>query len=337
MIDGRDVDTDNVLDEGGPYDDEDEGDAPEESEESGEDDAVLVEGEADSDFELDEYDKKTICVVRNLLKKEGESSSVLSSRREKAYRQATKSVYLTICSSLDLPIPTGSEKNKKFLHQAIVASVRRVLYLLIWRLLTDSLKIDADADQHSLLTSFLPDNTDLTHDAVLGKDIMAHVWRDMSQCRLPSWLSPAPPNWGTAARGKLSADNWKMVGTIHLPVTLIWIWRNEKGRKRELLDNFMDLVTAVRLSNMRVASAEQIDAYDHHISRYVSALGDLFGLKSLLPNHHGALHVGDNLRRFGPSQSHGASFYERHISFFHRINNNRKIGESQLNIWYLWN
>jgi len=94
---------------------------------------------------------------------------------------------------------------------------------------------------------------------------MAHVWRDMSQCRLPSWLSPAPPNWGTTTRGKLSADNWKMVGTIHLPVTLIWIWRNKQGRKRELLDNFMDLVTAVRLSNMRVASAEQIDAYDHHI------------------------------------------------------------------------
>ena len=127
MIDRRDVETDNVLDEEESlYSDDGEGNAPAEDEESGEDGAELVERETDSNsgLEEDEYDKKTIRVIRNLLKQEDESSSDLVSRREKVYRQATRSVYLIICSSLSLSIPTGSEKNKKFLHQAIVTSVR---------------------------------------------------------------------------------------------------------------------------------------------------------------------------------------------------------------------
>jgi len=189
-------------------------------------------------------------------------------------------------------------------------------------------KIDSDLEIHDTLASLLVKNPTNSHNAVLGRDVMTRVWQDMKLCRLPSWITPAPPNWGETSRGKLSADNWKVVCTIHLPVTLIWLWRAENGRKRRLLDNFMDLVTAVRLAAMRVTSPSHIQAYDNHIFRYVGALRSLFGLEDLLPNHHTALHVGDNLRRFGPGHSQGASFYERHISFFHRIKNNRKIGTS---------
>jgi hypothetical protein len=56
-----------------------------------------------------------------------------------------------------------------------------------------------------------------------------------------------------------------VICTIHLPITLIWLWKEETGRKKDLLENFMDLVSAVRIANMRVSSLEQVSAYNHHI------------------------------------------------------------------------
>lgn len=161
---------------------------------------------------------------------------------------------------------------------------------------------------------------------------MAEVWSDMKRTQLPSWINSAPHNWGTQERGKLSADQWRVICTIHLPITLIRLWENETGRKRELLVNFMHLVSAVRIANMRVSSRNQIDAYNEHIFLYVDGLKVLYPYQKLRPVAHAALHIGDILDLFGPSHSHSAPFYERYINFFHRINNNAKMGSLFINL-----
>jgi hypothetical protein len=156
---------------------------------------------------------------------------------------------------------------------------------------------------------------------------MASIWRDMKHTQLPSWITPAPPNWGTPKRGKISADNWRVVCTIHLPVTLIWLWKEETGRKKRLLDNFMDLINAIRIANMRVSSLDHVAAYNDYIFRYVKGVQNLFPHEKLRPTHHAALHIGDQLQHFGPLHSHSSPFYERYISFLHQINTNNKTGE----------
>jgi hypothetical protein len=75
-----------------------------------------------------------------------------------------------------------------------------------------------------------PDNsgqgwkTKSTTSAILGKDVMTAVWEDMARTQLPSWVTDVPHNWGTATRGKLSANNWRVICTMHLPITLIRLW-----------------------------------------------------------------------------------------------------------------
>jgi len=59
---------------------------------------------------------------------------------------------------------------------------------------------------------------------VLGKDVMEAVWDDMKHTKLPTWIHPAPPNWGMVEWGKLSADQWRLVSTVHLPITRIRLW-----------------------------------------------------------------------------------------------------------------
>lgn len=155
---------------------------------------------------------------------------------------------------------------------------------------------------------------------------MEQVWKDMESTRLPSWISAAPANWGSAKRGTLSADNWQVICTIHLPITLIWLWRDDGGRKKQLLRNFMDLVTASRLANLRVSTPAQIELYNMYITRYVNGLLELYPGVPLKPTHHTAMHIGDNISRMGPVHATNTRFYERNIKFLHFIPINGKFG-----------
>jgi predicted transcriptional regulator len=175
---------------------------------------------------------------------------------------------------------------------------------------------------------YLPENSSENTRAVLGKDVMDMVWSDMKRTQLPTWVGSVPSNWGTPKRGKLTANHWRVVCTIHLPITLIRLWDGDTGRRQDLLKHFMDLVTAVRIANMRISTASQVEAYNTHMLRYVSGLQTLYPDQSILPSHHGALHIGDMLQLFGPVHSHSAPFFERYINFFHHMNTNLKFGKN---------
>lgn len=163
--------------------------------------------------------------------------------------------------------------------------------------------------------------------AFLGMDVMEAVWHDMAETKLPSWVTPAPRDWGTSRRGKLSADNWRVICCIHLPITLIRLFGLSEGRTRLLVDNFMLLVAAVRVATANTSSSAHIQKYEEFIFAYTQGVLDLYPDYSILPSHHAGLHIGDMLRYFGPKHSHDSPFYERYIHFFHRINTNHKLGK----------
>lgn len=142
---------------------------------------------------------------------------------------------------------------------------------------------------------------------------------------LPAWTSYVPHDWVSLT--DLSASQTRTLCTVHLPITLIRLWHAADGRMREILANFMDLVTAVVIANMRTTSQDQIADYDFHIVRYMQRAHQLYPDVSIKPVHHAALHVGRMLEDFGPVHSHSSPYYERYINFLHRMNTNRKPGE----------
>jgi hypothetical protein len=164
--------------------------------------------------------------------------------------------------------------------------------------------------------------------AILGKDVMEAIWADMKHTELPSWVTGVPHNWGSAARGKLSANNWRVICTVHLPITLIRLWGGDdapEDRKRKL-ENFMDLVCAVQIANLRSISKNDIELYDHYIYRYLTVFKTLYKFAKVKSIHHAALHYGDILRGFGPAHTHGAAFYERYIHSMQSENHNMRLG-----------
>ncbi|KAJ3500882.1 hypothetical protein NLJ89_g9593 [Agrocybe chaxingu] len=246
-------------------------------------------------------------VVRHIVNTDDQVAS-----RSKAYTQGSTTIFSYICELLEIDqreIDTTKRGAKRTMCDLIISA------------------IDDNLEAFEELSSYIKEEVPNSNRAILDREMMHAVWADMTRSQLPTWITPPPPNWGTAKRGKLSADNWRVICTIHLPVTLIRLWGHDTGRRKELLDNFMDLVAAVRVANMRLSSENQIQLYHDHIERYVRNLRRLFPDQHLKPSHHAALHIGDMLHSFGPNHSHSGPHYERYINFFHRINTNEKFGE----------
>ena len=162
--------------------------------------------------------------------------------------------------------------------------------------------------------------------AVLGRDVMEVVWKDMKLTELPSWMSPAPPNWGAASRGKLTADQWMVVCTVHLPVTLIRLWGSLTDRRFNLLSNFMDLTSAIQLATQRSITPQMIKDHEQLITRYLSEMKTLFKGNKVQPIHHVALHTGEFLRLFGPTHAVQAFGGERFLEVLGMQNVNNKSG-----------
>ncbi|KAI0027430.1 hypothetical protein K488DRAFT_61592 [Vararia minispora EC-137] len=153
----------------------------------------------------------------------------------------------------------------------------------------------------------------------------------MKDTTLPSWVSGAPRNWGTATRGKLSADQWNVICTIHLPFTLISRWGIAAApeRDRKMLDNYMDLVRAVETCGLREIAEEQIQSYTRYIQRYLEEYKTLYKGAKIKPNHHLAIHYGDVLHSFGPTPGHQAQPYERFINFLHQLPTNMRFSKPE--------
>ncbi|KAG1848453.1 hypothetical protein F4604DRAFT_1973851 [Suillus subluteus] len=161
-------------------------------------------------------------------------------------------------------------------------------------------------------------NDDRLHHVVLGQSLVTEIQKDMLRTELPTWVSRAPKALGSTAQGKLSADQWHAACTINMTITLA------------MLDNYMDLVTAVELGCMLVISPGHISQYDFYMQRYLENFKDLYKTLRLVPSHHISLHLGEFLCSFGPVHAWRAFAFERYNYLLQRENTNGKFGEIEL-------
>lgn len=166
--------------------------------------------------------------------------------------------------------------------------------------------------------------------AVLGRTILTAAHEDMEHIELPSWVAAAPSGFGSAGRGKLTADQWRTVCSINLPITLIRLWGDQSSpsaRQKEMLDNFMDLVYAVEIGSLLAVDVAQIQAYDTRILRYLKGIKELYPHFRLRPNFHLAAHIGDFMKLFGPVHSYRTFGAERYNHVLQNIDTSRKHGK----------
>jgi hypothetical protein len=176
-------------------------------------------------------------------------------------------------------------------------------------------------------------DTSTQHGHVLTTEDMAQIWADLESILTPSWMTSVPRNLGNAAHGKLKADQWRVLGTVHLPLSLIRLWGNVDSdnprsvRCRKILEVTMSLVSAVVLATSHATSSAHANSYLTHMLNYLNGIKELFPEYKLHPNHHMALHIHELLLLFGPVHSWWTFPFERMIGALQRMPHNDKLGK----------
>ncbi|PPQ82950.1 LOW QUALITY PROTEIN: hypothetical protein CVT26_005423, partial [Gymnopilus dilepis] len=149
----------------------------------------------------------------------------------------------------------------------------------------------------------------------------------------PAWMTSIPSHLGSPSHGKLKADQWRIAGTVHLPLSLIRLWGStaqDSGRSvrcRQILNATMSLVSAIIVATSQTITAENAEVYLTYMLDYLNNVKSLFPEYSFCPNHHMALHIYEFLLSFGPVHSWWTYPFERMIGIIQRMPNNGRIGE----------
>lgn len=175
----------------------------------------------------------------------------------------------------------------------------------------------------------------------IGDDGMTAEEVEQQRASIKSTTRPTsqrgpPTNFGSAAHGKLKADQWRTVIEWDVPVFLAQAWSfsdtevllDERKRRRQLLlASTMLLATAIRWGTSDVTSQTHAENYTQYMMAYLEILLHLYPAFKLRPNHHAALHIGFFLPEFGPMRGWWMYPFERVIGILQKTNTNFKIGE----------
>lgn len=177
--------------------------------------------------------------------------------------------------------------------------------------------------------------TSSTSEAITPEEKEA-LWADLAAMVKPSWMTSVPAHFGgESSDGKLKADQWRTLGTVYMPITLIRLWAasEEGSRRRELLSLTMDLVSAIILAASRTTSPVNAYYCAKFLASYRTRLSHLFPNYKCHPNHHMVLHIPEFLTLYGPIHGWWTFPLERLIGKLQRVPTNYKPGAIGDIIW----
>ena len=160
------------------------------------------------------------------------------------------------------------------------------------------------------------------------------IWSDIDQLLTPSWMTSIPSQIGSSSHGKLKADQWRTLGTIHLLLSLTHLWGFQVDSSPhsiwclEILDITMSLISAIVIATSHTVTATSASVYQKHMLDYINGIKHLFPDYRLHPNHHMSLHISEFLLLFGPVHSWWTFPFERLIGTVQRMPNNGKLGKT---------
>ncbi|KAJ6535734.1 hypothetical protein B0H19DRAFT_963643 [Mycena capillaripes] len=167
---------------------------------------------------------------------------------------------------------------------------------------------------------------------VFESDSMAIIHAGLAGVVIPVWIDRPPVNLGEKAHGKLKADNWFVLFTIFFPLIIPELWHHPSSSRRDnkLLDNFHDLIGATNILCSYTTSPAEADDYVKIYLDYLQSSKSLFPGLTTRPNHHYAIHNGDQMKWWGPLIKLSEFMYESHNGSLQKIKTNNHMWELDL-------
>lgn len=161
---------------------------------------------------------------------------------------------------------------------------------------------------------------------VFTAEELSRIHACLSETVIPSWVERPPLNLGQKSHGKLKADQWFVLFSILLPLTLPEIWQpSSNDHHKVLFENFYNLVTCTNIVCAYSVTQESADAYLDHYIKYRQSSQVLFPNITPRPNHHYAMHNADLMKFWGPLIRLSEFSGERHNGGLQRIKTNSHI------------
>ncbi|KAK4698216.1 hypothetical protein P7C70_g8067, partial [Phenoliferia sp. Uapishka_3] len=164
----------------------------------------------------------------------------------------------------------------------------------------------------------------------LNKHDVKYVRKVIEEVTLPTWVTRVPQNIGEPSHGRLKADEWFILFSVHLSVALVDLWTSPQSTRRQdaLLQNFHHLVSAVHLSTRYSTSNSDAKQYLDHILQYRQTIRKLWPAQNSVPNHHLAVHTHKLLERLGPTPAYSAWAGERTNGILASTHNNGHLAQA---------
>ncbi|MBW0467884.1 hypothetical protein O181_007599, partial [Austropuccinia psidii MF-1] len=165
--------------------------------------------------------------------------------------------------------------------------------------------IGGDLTEESTETSENNESSGSTIQA-LTNAVKEEILSLFSQVLVPSGLTRVPKGLGGARNGKLKASKWHSLFSIHLPLTFvdsivkIETFDEDLIQHECLLNNFSSLVQCTNIISSKRVNEEYCQIFEEEYRNYTETSRRIFSNIKILPNHHYALHIPEQMRWWGP-------------------------------------
>lgn len=161
----------------------------------------------------------------------------------------------------------------------------------------------------------------------INAELIGKIRRAAKDMILPTWFTAFPQPFGTKSGANLKADQWRAIATLYAPIVLIREWPNdEKPDSAIWLRLTTDLMSAILACTSHTVSPESINEYESKIRSYESTIQEKYPELRWVPNYHGALHIPELLKDYGPAFNWWTFPFERLIRELQDIETNDRLG-----------
>ncbi|MBW0471068.1 hypothetical protein O181_010783 [Austropuccinia psidii MF-1] len=169
----------------------------------------------------------------------------------------------------------------------------------------------------------------LTISGYLPQEVINKLKKQLSKVVVPKGVCHLPGGIGTARNGKLKGNEWSVLFNIYLPLTVLEIFWDLGPKNHLVLINIGALIQCTKIVGAQWVTEDNGHLFRKAYDTYQNTSKALFPNCWTLPNHHYAMHIPEQLSRWGPLN--GISEYggERLVGILQKIKTNSLQGATE--------
>ncbi|THH26572.1 hypothetical protein EUX98_g7614, partial [Antrodiella citrinella] len=160
---------------------------------------------------------------------------------------------------------------------------------------------------------------------------------------VPSWVTKLSQDFGLPSAGTPKADNWRTLYMLYMPLALLSLWdegspiaADNAQQMSSVLETSMYLSGASTIMMQKTLTRKDRDEYREFLGLHIRGLNSNFpGV--LVPSHHLAFHIYDNIEHFSGVRNASCFASERLIGKLRRIPINHKTGQFEGTLLHSFN